>query len=149
MLTDGKTLILDVDKIGEIKESKNGKEYKTVTFRIKSTSEILNEAVFMNTFKYDMKDVGEGDTVEAFINPAGFLAYRRIDTTSTVPQATETSSQQVKTEREVTGKINQTQKAIMYQAFAKSYIESGNNDTDAIDTFAQIMCDKCITYSQE
>lgn len=102
----GGTLLLDIDSIGSPFMNDHNKELRHVSFKIKSTGKIIQEDIFAVKWKYGMRGVGQGDSVEAFINKEGYIDFKKIDATAEYSEFPSQSPQeQVKAERAATASV--------------------------------------------
>jgi len=138
------------------KKKKDGGSYECYEVHVKTRSDGKPHAydVFPTTAEFIDRETGlrlidakpmqlvraykNGDFVNWKVLPMG-------EESVNIPSVS--NSQQVKAERNLYD-YDAKDRQIMYQAFAKSYIEAGNFELDDIDHFAQAMCQRCISFSQ-
>lgn len=128
-----KILTVKIESIGAPEENmRNGKMMRRVSFVFPATGRSHSESLFDTTFKYDLKGVKVGDTVEVFVKENGYLGYRILNASAeaAIERPSQTPYRQVQNERAATKSLNdQDEKsiAICLQGFMQAFIIQGRD----------------------
>lgn len=121
----GKELLVFVDTIGNPKLSKNGKNFYPIKYRIASSSELVDAAIFETTIQYEFNGnlPQVGTQLALSKNDKGFVTHRVVS--SGEPR---NNYQDIKVERQVTKEVNAKDIEIALLALNKSWAETGKFD---------------------
>lgn len=140
-LPTGQKVVVRVDRINGPKTSKTGKTYYSVKWLLTSNNELIDGALWENTIRFNLDNIPpkDGEVLTAFINGKGYATYRRNDDDVNNTQSVKAESAVRGSRKEDSEKEDQRSRSIVYQAFAKSFIESGEKDIEKIDSLVQTM----------
>jgi hypothetical protein len=141
-LIPGNTVTARVDEIGPQETNKNGKNFHKIKFWFPSTGKDITEGVFDFNFgdKGSLRGMQVGNMVEIKLDK-GWPVYKLLSATAETAtvQPSQSSFQQVKSERAATEAINereekQEQKSIeiCLQGFAQAFIIQGKTIDEAL-----------------
>jgi antitoxin (DNA-binding transcriptional repressor) of toxin-antitoxin stability system/predicted RNase H-like HicB family nuclease len=137
----GGTLTARIEAIGLPEQNKNGKYFRKVNFVFPATGKSMEEGVFEFNFEKALNGVKIGDTVEITLKD-GWPVYRLLSATAETAtvQPSQSSFQQVKSERAATEAINerdekQEQKSIeiSLQGIFQALLIQGKTMKEALD----------------